>query len=320
VLGCLTNSNRYRFHDTRLSSRILHARHAVAIDEQRATFEPTLWRGAHPDMQQLWFPGCHGDVGGGHYQRGLSDGALEWMMGEAVRHGLVVGNNVTQQIAPAPLDITHDSYVGFYKFLKSKPRTVPMISPAGAAHQGSSTTARAANPSLIQGEYWPTDTLCPGVAVNRQIYADQHWNVTRIYLEKGRTYDMKSKGQWVDHKDKFSPSGKREHWPSIGDLVRLVCSGVGLIERLVKALGLKQADFWFTKRVEEQPWFALMGFIASEEGGTDTDLPLGHTFLIGDGTSITPAASGYLYCFANDAWQTYSNNHGGVNLSVTLRP
>ena len=31
----------------------------------------------------MWFPGDHGDVGGGHWRKGLSDGALDWMMREA---------------------------------------------------------------------------------------------------------------------------------------------------------------------------------------------------------------------------------------------
>ena len=36
---------RYEFHDVRLDPRIPHARHAVAIDEMRGPFSPTLWRG-----------------------------------------------------------------------------------------------------------------------------------------------------------------------------------------------------------------------------------------------------------------------------------
>jgi hypothetical protein len=33
----------YEFHDTALSRCVEHARHAVAIDERRAPFTPTLW-------------------------------------------------------------------------------------------------------------------------------------------------------------------------------------------------------------------------------------------------------------------------------------
>ena len=41
------------------------------------------------------------------------------------------------------------------------------------------------------------------------------------------------------------------------------------------------------------------------------------TFAIGKAATVTPRASGYLYCFANDTWQTYDNNSGSVRLTVT---
>ena len=42
------------------------ARHAVAIDEQRADFQAALWTEDNGvDLKQVWFAGVHGDVGGG---------------------------------------------------------------------------------------------------------------------------------------------------------------------------------------------------------------------------------------------------------------
>lgn len=88
---------KYRFHDTRLSSTVKRARHAVAIDERRATFEPTLWsnldvlNAAEPEAkryQQMLFPGNHGSVGGGGLVTGLSDAALEWVMRGAMKEEL----------------------------------------------------------------------------------------------------------------------------------------------------------------------------------------------------------------------------------------
>ncbi|MEJ2375870.1 MAG: DUF2235 domain-containing protein [Pseudolabrys sp.] len=78
VLGLLDSPARYRFHDTALSHKISHARHAVAIDEKRASFAPTLWSsGPSTDMKQVWFPGVHSNIGGGYVETGLSDRALE---------------------------------------------------------------------------------------------------------------------------------------------------------------------------------------------------------------------------------------------------
>ncbi|MEK8225405.1 DUF2235 domain-containing protein [Oerskovia sp. M15] len=59
---------RSRFHDVRLSSAVLCARQALAIDERRLTFEPCLWDVPTDDdrvggVKQVWFPGGHSDVG-----------------------------------------------------------------------------------------------------------------------------------------------------------------------------------------------------------------------------------------------------------------
>ncbi|KAL0943399.1 sporulation associated protein [Colletotrichum truncatum] len=50
-----------------------HVRHAVAVDERRVKFKAALLAqdirdGSHSheeDIKEVWFPGCHGDVGGG---------------------------------------------------------------------------------------------------------------------------------------------------------------------------------------------------------------------------------------------------------------
>ncbi|MGF0116001.1 DUF2235 domain-containing protein [Promicromonospora sp. Marseille-Q5078] len=75
-----------RFHDVSLAPAVQTARQALAIDERRLTFAPCLWTvpdGDPPDrVQQVWFPGTHGDVGGGGARCGLSDLALQWMAAE----------------------------------------------------------------------------------------------------------------------------------------------------------------------------------------------------------------------------------------------
>jgi uncharacterized protein (DUF2235 family) len=85
----------YEFHNVELSSFVDHAYHALAIDEKREPFRPTLWsvspetpRAPTQSFEQVWFPGVHCDVGGGEKLAGLSDLALEWMSARARRHGL----------------------------------------------------------------------------------------------------------------------------------------------------------------------------------------------------------------------------------------
>ncbi|MEZ4452607.1 MAG: DUF2235 domain-containing protein [Nannocystaceae bacterium] len=76
------NTDLVGFHDTRLSSRVEHAFHALAIDEHRPDYPATLWE-IEPDdprdLQQVWFVGAHSDVGGGYADGRLADITLEWM-------------------------------------------------------------------------------------------------------------------------------------------------------------------------------------------------------------------------------------------------
>ncbi len=95
-LGISNAINRkYRFHDTKLSGFVRNARHAVAADEMRRTFEPALWTNLDelndpedPHYLQRIFPGTHSAIGGGGPLRGLSDGPLEWVIRGAQKAGL----------------------------------------------------------------------------------------------------------------------------------------------------------------------------------------------------------------------------------------
>ncbi len=89
---------KYAFHDQKLSSTVKSARHAVAVDEDRLSFAPSLWdnlddlngRFDGTPYQQLWFPGDHGSVGGGGDVVGLSHDALLWVLEGAIEQGLAV--------------------------------------------------------------------------------------------------------------------------------------------------------------------------------------------------------------------------------------
>lgn len=88
-------ANPLRLPRTAYNPEVMHARHAVAIDERRAFFRTNLFTSApagqpERDTVEVWFPGVHADVGGGYSAResGVSKLSLEWMLFEAVAHGL----------------------------------------------------------------------------------------------------------------------------------------------------------------------------------------------------------------------------------------
>ena len=80
---------RFKFHDTEIGNHIERAIHAVAIDERRKEFGATLMhrRSDAPPSQRIvqrWFPGDHGCVGGGTWEkRGLSNHCLRWVVDQA---------------------------------------------------------------------------------------------------------------------------------------------------------------------------------------------------------------------------------------------
>jgi T6SS, Phospholipase effector Tle1-like, catalytic domain len=319
LLGLFDSPANYRFHDTALSHMVANARHAVALDERRASFAPTLWstvNAGKTDLKQYWFPGVHCDVGGGYAETGLSDRALLWMMTEAEDCGLRFRATAKKQLHPDPRGVLHDSYTGVFKALKSQPRSAPPI-PKGKAILDESTIERNGDPPLTQGDYWVTTLLGANESRAINIYAVEHWNRSGLYLEKGATYEFSAIGEWVDHKDRFTPAGREAAGFNLGDLVRGASSLLGQAENFFKDATGREADFWWTRRDEDAPWFALMGFVANDFGEDAKTLAHGETFMIGEKATLKPKLGGYLYCYANDAWQAYGNNRGSVELTVT---
>ncbi len=80
------------YHQHELPSNVRYARHALALHEIRKNFQPLILNGSDNDhkdrLRQVWFPGSHGDVGGGFRDARLSDVCLDWMADEAERYGL----------------------------------------------------------------------------------------------------------------------------------------------------------------------------------------------------------------------------------------
>lgn len=326
LLNLLDDPRKHAFHDTKLSSDVVHARHAVAIDEMRQSFTPTLWTAVseHNDVKQIWFPGVHSDVGGGYAQTGLSDGALLWMLDEAEACGLNIRSGARQQIHPDAHDVLHDSLTGVFKALHTRPRSVPNLAePLSLPEIHSSATERFRNPPLAQPDYWPTKQLEKGDSVTIDIFARERWNSTGLFLQGGTTYEMTAKGQWVDSTIPCGPGGTKDGKFSPGEVFHLAGSALGSLEGIFRRItGNVDADFWMTRREENIDWFALVGVVANGAGTKSDGTENGgsavkhETFLIGDGVKYTPKSDGYLYAFANDAWQMYFNNKGSVRLTV----
>jgi uncharacterized protein (DUF2235 family) len=114
-----------RFLNTGIRMSNKCAFHALAVDEHRKAFAPTLWtvdfqNGALPphhhrtlsQVEQRWFVGAHANVGGGCQSDPLPQVPLKWLMEKAAAQGLAFRRNLDVDHSVA-LPTVSDSYSEF---------------------------------------------------------------------------------------------------------------------------------------------------------------------------------------------------------------
>ncbi|MGH3909805.1 MAG: phospholipase effector Tle1 domain-containing protein, partial [Pseudonocardiaceae bacterium] len=292
-----------------------------------------LWDPApDQDVKQMWFPGSHLDVGGGHREKGLSDGALQWMIEQARETtGLAFHKTTLDQIRPDPLDVLHDDnriFTGWLApalnplvepFFAPRPRAVPLIDPPDPSlHE--SVTKRHQKFPITGGPYRTTRVLAAGESATVRVHARDPWNWTGLYLEPD-AYSFTAQGQWVDHTIRSGPegtTGPRRFLPTEG--LRLLGTLFGRGKVLFRRVTRNPvADFLLTRREEDLPWMSLVGVVANDATEIERELKVHERIRIGAGTNYRVTKAGYLYAFANDAWSFYGNNRGSVQLTVTRK-
>jgi uncharacterized protein (DUF2235 family) len=127
VLGALSQEF-HGFHNTEPSRIVRFGAHALAIDEFRDPFVPTLWTGSVPPgaiIEQVWFAGSHADVGGGYASRKLADIPLRWMIDRAKSQGLQVDEEAPGLLPTLgeaePRAPMHESRTGWSSLDRLKP-------------------------------------------------------------------------------------------------------------------------------------------------------------------------------------------------------
>lgn len=323
ILDLFDNPLSYQFHDVQLSLKVKQARHALALDEERGSFTPTLWVGTanrdNDTVKQVWFPGVHSDIGGGYKEQGLSDCTLKWMVDEARSFPgstLRFKEGFFQQVNPNSFDMVHDSHVGIMKALIPSPRSVPKL--VESERVSPCVLERIENPPIQQSDYRPLKPFIDN-EIEIDIYAKHPWSWTGVYLEAGKEYRFQATGVWFDKNIPCPPSGASDDEFHLGEVFHVLGAAFGKVESAwEKVIGNKNADFAGTRRYESSDWFCLMGSIANGSQPSRDGTPDDHeTFEIGVNKTKKVDKSGYLYCFANDAWGLYGNNRGYVTLIVS---
>lgn len=120
-------------------------RHALALNERRSWFNATTWgqldsdkcgakvrlkakdlsKYENQDIEEVWFRGCHSDIGGGDAEETTAEVALRWMLSEAHAAGLLLNNKgecVLRMDDPTtPVEI-HESLKGIWWLTEILPR------------------------------------------------------------------------------------------------------------------------------------------------------------------------------------------------------
>ena len=151
------------FHDTTLGDLVEHAAQALAVDEKRGPYVPTLWTQAANDaaiagqtVLQVWFPGVHSDIGGGYGDKGIGNLTWDFMMTQAAGQGLVIDpNQKTPPLNLEALPAQHESFDKNWRELSNRLKLLP---------QG----VRTVGPTTL-GPHGATLTVAPRVCLHRSL-------------------------------------------------------------------------------------------------------------------------------------------------------
>lgn len=165
AVSLVSGGNKYAYHDVDLNPTIENAFHALAIDERRKPFKPTLWtRPANWNgaLEQAWFPGVHSNVGGSYTPDGLANEALHWIAGKAESLGLQLDQSYLQPFRPCFNSRRHDSMSLKYRLLG------PYIRPIGrqladgeAVHQATIDRRAYYDGNTTRPESWAEQKYAP---------------------------------------------------------------------------------------------------------------------------------------------------------------
>jgi|GEM_PF-3146865 len=329
---------RFGFHNTELGSHIERALHAVSIDEPRKEFDVTPMNktpGSRTKLVQHWFPGDHGCVGGGTWEkRGLSNRCLWWMVDQAKALGVDLG---------ADLKSLHDRAVCDHRifylpntnfFYSRKERSLDKVkwsdidASAGRRVADLGASDSRASQKFLNGfasklknlpkspDLWPSGRkarLAPGDSTCVRAFARSRDAGSGLLVEAGdryafevaRTQVWKDGGLdacdvrgWNTKKDKTPYENGRK--ADLGSLK----------SRMIKWAGNK-------KLVRGADWFELVAGvealgIPAPKGKTDPHV-----------ATYAPGATGELFFAANDLAShldlidKYDNNQGWVWVKVT---
>lgn len=168
AIGNLLNRNKYQYHDIGLHPNVQHAVHALALDERRKPFAPSLftrpagWTGT---LEQAWFAGVHSNVGGSYSPDGLANEALHWIVERAESLGLEFDATFLAKYTPCFNSTLNDSMSWYYR---EQPRQItPVAGDGQCLHQSALDRMALAAMNYVPKNVTPAVEALPVVNTRR---------------------------------------------------------------------------------------------------------------------------------------------------------
>ncbi len=132
---------QHSYHNHRLGAHVRNGFHALALHETREAYAPVMWD-APPDweghIEQVWFRGSHGDVGGqvGDFPaaRPLANIPLAWMLSRLENCGLPLPEGWEKRFYQDPNAPSIGSWRGWGKLFLSRRRRIILSGPSERIH------------------------------------------------------------------------------------------------------------------------------------------------------------------------------------------
>ncbi|MFY0648743.1 DUF2235 domain-containing protein [Sulfitobacter geojensis] len=132
----------HAFHNHDLSGVVRNGFHALAHDENRVAYKPVLWQshaGFSGRVEQVWFPGAHGDVGGqlGGFEaaRPLANIPLVWMLEQAESCDLPLPTGWRGRFTQDAMAPARGTWRGHGKILMSRKKRIIGHDPSERLHE-----------------------------------------------------------------------------------------------------------------------------------------------------------------------------------------
>ncbi|MBQ4860677.1 DUF2235 domain-containing protein [Pseudoalteromonas sp. MMG013] len=334
------------FEDHSVASNVEQALHCVSLDDKRRSFEPTLFNYA-PHVTEIWFAGCHSDVGGGYYRSGLSDitlrYALNWLITLNIPLTLLNQEHINFQallphdgtllidkddltLSPDPLAISHQhDYFWMHSSFKSVTRLctvleqnqvserLPIIHHSVATRINKISSYRPESlkslPHNIENSH-AEHLMCSGLSPHITL-ENQHITI----LKAGESITIRAyASEYYNLTGIMLEKGATYKFNIEKNSIWYDKGqevGIKGWQRTGQTIGVKQQPvelFTPFKRAMNTPWFALIGCISCLDD---------YAFVITDACEMRINRSGEFTPFANDIAQDYGQNFGYISICIT---